>query len=156
MADTSEKCKDLTTQLNKEMQLGQQHFSNALKISEMLEKCHIQTETKSPRRKTSKSPSRGKSGKTNKKEEPKPILRVKVSGGPDKQSFEVGTQKQTMKKLSEKFPNELDWQKSNLDFVIIPNDVDKPSNTSEKMLNKENGKFIHYDAFVDWMNNGRK
>ncbi len=145
----SEKCKDLTSQLTREMNLAQQHFANAMKLSEMLDKCHIQEETKSPHHKNrtkSKSPGREK---IQKDIEP---FRVKVSGGPDKQSFEVGTQSQTMKKLSDKFPGKLSWQKSSLDFIIIPNDVSKPSKTSEKMLKKD-GSYMHYDEFVSFMSN---
>jgi hypothetical protein len=160
MGGGPEKWQELSSQLNRELSLGQQHFANAAKLSDLLEKCHLQQETKSPKgRKGSRSPARANSKTKSKKdketeeseEETQPeLLRVKVSGGPNGRSFEVGTQAQTMKKLTEKYPGHLEWAKSSLDIVIIPNEVTKPSATSEKML-KKNGKFMHYDEFVNFM-----
>jgi hypothetical protein len=167
---------DLTSQLSRELSLARQHSDNARTLADQLEKLHLE-EKESPKAKTpkskskSKSPSRRKESGGSSTKSPKhvsksprhaskspknvpaktkEVLRVKLSGGPDAQRFEVGTQAQTRKKLDGKYPGRLEWTTSKVQIVIIPNNVSKASKTSAGKLG-EGGREMHYDEFVAWM-----
>lgn len=80
------------------------------------------------------------------------VLKVKLSGGENKVKFDGNKgQKFIERKLSTLYPGRIEWASSGCDFVVTPNDVPKPSNSSNSKL-KASGRYMVYDQFIEMMN----